>query len=445
MMDESSRTTRNYPESEKLFERAVQVMPGGVNSPVRAFRGVGGIPLFITKGEGPFVIDVDGNRYLDFVGSWGPLIVGHAHPHVRDAVHRAVDRGFSFGAPTEAETELANMIVERVPAVEMVRFVNSGTEATMSAVRLARGATGRDRIIKFAGCYHGHADCFLVAAGSGAMDIGHPDSPGVPRSVAADTLVADFNDASTVEALFEAHSGDVAAVIVEPVGGNAGCIPPQETFLSDLRSLCDRHDALLIFDEVMTGFRVARGGAAERFGVIPDLYTFGKVIGGGFPIGAYAGKRELMAQVAPSGPVYQAGTLSGNPVAVAAGKATLELLDEGAYARLERVGERLETGLKAAVTKNGWALTIHRVGSMFSLFFTEGPVTNVDDVAAADLQLFNTFFHGLLADGIYIAPSAYESSFLSITHSEEHIEHFLTISLKHLEKTFSTETDPVQS
>ena len=443
-MNDFTNTDPRYAASRRLFERALEVLPGGVNSPVRAFRGVGGTPLFIARGDGAIIVDVDGNEYLDFVGSWGPLIAGHAHPHVREAVHRAVDLGFSFGAPTDAETELACMVVDRVPGVEMVRLVNSGTEATMSAVRLARASTGRDRLMKFAGCYHGHADCFLVSAGSGALDIGHPDSPGVPHSVVGDTLVARFNDVASVESLFEHHAGEVAAVIVEPVGGNAGCIPPRGTFLEDLRTLCDRHGALLIFDEVMTGFRIARGGAAERFGVVPDLYTFGKVIGGGFPIGAYAGPRSLMRQIAPSGPVYQAGTLSGNPIAVAAGKATLELLDDSAYAYLERLGGEVENVLTAALTRHGWPITVHRVGSMFSLFFTPGPVTCVDDVTASDRARFSAFFHGLLADGVYIAPSAYESSFLSLAHNEDHISTFVEKCVTHLNEVFSSDKHTVQ-
>ena len=428
---------RGHTTSERLFKSALGVLPGGVNSPVRAFKGVGGTPPFIASGAGAFIIDVDGNEYLDFVGSWGPLIVGHVHPHVAEAVHRSVDRGFSFGAPTEAETVLARMIIDRVPGVEMVRFVNSGTEATMSAVRLARAVTGRDRLIKFAGCYHGHADCFLIAAGSGTLDIGHPDSPGVPKSVVADTLVARYNDVGSAAALLEAQGDDIAAIIVEPVGGNAGCIPPVDSFLQGLRALCDRSGALLIFDEVMTGFRVARGGAAERFGVKPDLFTFGKVIGGGFPIGAYAGREDTMRHVAPSGAVYQAGTLSGNPVAVAAGTATLELLDDDAYAHLEALGSRLETGLDTLISKNGWPLSVNRVGSMFTLFFTPERVTSVDDVKSADLERFSRYFHGLLADGIYIAPSAYESSFLSMAHTAADVDRFLAISGKHLNIIFN--------
>lgn len=436
-MSAAETPQRVFATSERLFENACKVLPGGVSSPVRAFKGVGGTPPFIASGRGAFVVDVDGNEYLDFVGSWGPLIAGHAHPHVAEAVHRAVDSGFSFGAPTEAETILAQMIIDRVPGVEMVRFVNSGTEATMSAVRLARAVTGRDRVIKFAGCYHGHADCFLVAAGSGALDIGHPDSPGVPKSVAADTLVARYNDASSVGALLDAHPDQVAAVIVEPVGGNAGCIPPVDFFLPGLRELCDRFGALLIFDEVMTGFRVARGGAAERFGVAPDLFTFGKVIGGGFPIGAYAGRQETMRHVAPSGAVYQAGTLSGNPVAVAAGTATLELLDNGAYAHLEALGARVEAGLDGMISESGRPLSINRVGSMFTLFFTPEKVVSVEDAKKADLRRFNRYFHGLLGDGIYIAPSAYESSFLSIVHTETDVDRFLAISAKHLTMLFN--------
>lgn len=420
-----------------MFAKAKELLPGGVNSPVRAFKGVGGTPPFIAKGDGAYVFDVDGNRYLDFVGSWGPLIVGHAHPYVKEAVHKALDNGFSFGAPTEGELELASLIVERVPDLEMVRLVSSGTEATMSAVRVARGISQRDRIIKFNGCYHGHADCFLIAAGSGTLDIGEPDSPGVPRSVAADTLVARYNDADSVRTLLEAHPKDVAAVIVEPVGGNAGCIPPENAFLSELRELCTQFGAVLIFDEVMTGFRIARGGAAERYGIIPDLYTFGKVIGGGFPIGAYGGRADIMNTVAPAGAVYQAGTLSGNPVAVAAGKATLELLDNDAYAYLETLGERIENQFTQEIANRSWPLTIQRVGSMFSIFFTPNAVTRVGDATASNVAAFAEYFHGLLEDGFYIAPSAFECSFISTVHTLAQIDEFIEAAFGRLEPVFS--------
>lgn len=425
-------------ESQKLFESAQRVLPGGVNSPVRAFRGVGGTPPFIKKGVGAFVIDEDENSYLDFVGSWGPLIAGHAHPEVVEAVTVALESGFSFGAPTRSETELAEMIIDRVPSVEMVRLVNSGTEATMSAVRLARAFTGHDKIIKFDGCYHGHADCFLIAAGSGMLDIGEPNSPGVPKSVAADTLVARFNDADSVKALLEAYPDEIACVIVEPVGGNAGCIPPQGSFLQDLKVLCEKHGALLIFDEVMTGFRIARGGAIELYGVHPDLVTFGKVIGGGFPIGAYGGRRDIMKEVAPSGAVYQAGTLSGNPIAVAAGIATLNLLDDEAYSYLENLGLLLQNCLRLSIEDEGWPVIIQRVGSMFSLFFTEHAVHRLSDTATVDTERFRDFFHGMLQDGIYMAPSPFESSFISLAHTEILISTFTLKVGDHLERVFST-------
>ena len=422
--------------SEALFERARRVIPGGVNSPVRAFKRVGGTPVFIARAAGAYLYDEDDHRYLDFVGSWGPMILGHGHPKVVEAVREAAGRGFSFGAPTRGEILLAEAIVERVPGIDMVRLVNSGTEATMSAIRVARAATERDRFVKFDGCYHGHADGFLVAAGSGTLDIGHPDSPGVPRMTAADTLVARFNDLASVEALFYAYPGEISAVIVEPVGGNAGCIPPVHGFLEGLRSLCTRHGALLVFDEVMTGFRIARGGAIERFGVRPDLVTFGKVIGGGFPIGAYAGSSDLMRYVAPAGPVYQAGTLSGNPVAVAAGRATLELLDEAAYDRLETLGDFLESRLQEAIGPR--PVTIQRVGSMFSLFFRPQPVLRVDDATSADVERFARFFHGLLDDGYYLAPSPFESSFLSLAHDEERLAGFAGAVAHRLDRVFET-------
>lgn len=422
--------------SARLFEAATKVMPGGVNSPVRAFRGVGGTPPFIKRASGPWVYDEDDNRYLDFVGSWGPMIVGHAHPEVVEAAQRAIRDGFSFGAPTRAETVLAEEIVARVPHIEMVRLVNSGTEATMSAVRLARAATGRDRIVKFDGCYHGHADSFLVAAGSGALDIGEPSSPGVPGAVVKDSLIAPFNDLAVVEDFLAGD--DVAAVIVEPVGGNAGCIPPIDGFLEGLRELCDRHGTLLILDEVMTGFRVARGGAIERYGIRPDLVTFGKVIGGGFPIGAYAGPEHLMRQVAPSGSVYQAGTLSGNPVAVAAGTATLALLDAAAYETLESLGAYLERSLIGVIHETSFPVVLQRVGSMFSLFLRSEPVLRVSDAADIDHEQFASFFHGMLDDGFYLAPSAYESSFLSLSHTPGLIDEFVAGTAEHLHRVFTT-------
>ncbi len=412
----------NLKKSKALFEKANQFIPGGVNSPVRAFKSVGGTPPFIVKGEGACIWDADGNRYIDFVGSWGPLILGHSHPEVLAALYKAIENGTSFGAPTELEIHLAEMIADRVPVAEVVRLVNSGTEATMSAVRLARGILGRDKIIKFDGCYHGHADPFLIAAGSGAMTLGEPNSPGVTAGTAADTLLADFNDMESVRNVFRKHPGQVAAVIVEPVNGNTGCIPPQDHFLSDLRSLCTEHGALLIFDEVMTGFRIARGGANERFGVNPDLLTFGKVIGGGMPIGAYAGKREFMDHVSPMGPVYQAGTLSGNPVAVTAGIETLKQLTPEAYDRLEELGAFWETGIRDLIDNNGWPLTQHRVGSMFSLFFNKQAIRNTRDVAGCDLKSFNRYFHAMLENGVYLAPSQFEAGFLSLAHTRAILE-----------------------
>ncbi len=412
-------------KSKILFKKAQSYMPGGVNSPVRAFGSVGGTPPFIVKAEGAYIEDVDGNRYIDFVGSWGPLILGHAHPEIVAALKQAVEKGTSFGAPTELEILLAEMIVERVPSIEMIRLVNSGTEATMSAIRVARGITGRDKIIKFEGCYHGHGDSFLIAAGSGALTFGQPDSPGVTAGTAADTLLAKFNEISTVAQLFDHYRGEIAGVIVEPVNGNAGCIPPQNNFLNDLRDICDQNGALLIFDEVMTGFRIARGGANERFSIDVDLLTFGKVIGGGLPIGAYGGKKEYMEQVAPAGPIYQAGTLSGNPVAVTAGIETLKRLDKDAYDSLEDLGAYLENGIQAIIDENNYPLFQHRVGSMFSLFFTSKTVQNLDDVKSCDFPKFNQYFHSLLNQGVYMAPSQYEAGFISLAHNEEEITNVL--------------------
>lgn len=409
----------NLKSSETLFARAQQTIPGGVNSPVRAFKGVGGTPPFITKGRGPYIIDADGNRYVDFVGSWGPLILGHAHPEIIASIQKVAQQGTSFGAPTELEIELAEMIVERVPSAEMVRLVNSGTEATMSAVRLARGVTGRDKMIKFDGCYHGHGDSFLIAAGSGALTLGEPNSPGVTKGTAADTLLAQFNDIASVKQLFEKNPDQIACVIVEPVNGNTGCIPPQENFLQNLRTLCSEQGALLIMDEVMTGFRVARGGANELYGVDADLLTFGKVIGGGMPIGAYGGKRKYMEQVSPIGPVYQAGTLSGNPMAVTAGIETLKKLDKLAYDKLDSLSKHWATGLQKIIDKNGYPLTQHRVGSMFTLFFSDNAIRNTLDVAQCDIEKFNQWFHGMLAQGVYLAPSQYEAGFMSLAHTFE--------------------------
>ena len=405
--------------SVKLFNRAKQIIPGGVNSPVRAFTSVGGTPPFIKKAEGAFIWDEDGNRYIDYVGTWGPAILGHAHPEVISAIQQVVMDGTSFGAPTEKEIILAEMIIDRVPGCDMVRLVNSGTEATMSAIRLARGITGRDKIIKFDGCYHGHGDSFLIAAGSGALTLGEPNSPGVTKGTANDTLIAQFNEIESVSELFAKYSKEIAAVIVEPVNGNTGCIPPQNDFLNDLKNLCNREGTLLIFDEVMTGFRVARGGAAELYNVIPDLFTFGKVIGGGLPIGAYGGKKELMEQIAPCGPVYQAGTLSGNPMAVTAGIETLKRLTPKAYNKLDALGDYYGTKIQALIDTYDYPICQKRVGSMFSLFFHQGPMRNTQDVAKCDFDAFKNFFHILLDSGIYIAPSQYEVGFNSLAHDRK--------------------------
>lgn len=413
---------KKLTNSQQLMERAQQLIPGGVNSPVRAFKSVGGIPPFIVKGEGPYVIDADGNKYIDYVGSWGPLILGHAHPEVIAAVTETISDGTSFGAPTEREIILAEMIVDRVPSTEMVRLVNSGTEATMSAIRLARGITGRDKIVKFEGGYHGHGDSFLIAAGSGALTLGKPDSPGVTTGTAKDTLLAKFNDIESVVGLFKKLNDQIACVIVEPVNGNVGCIPPQNNFLKDLRELCTRNSSLLILDEVMTGFRVARGGANELYNIDADILTFGKVIGGGFPIGAYGGKKEFMEYIAPAGPVYQAGTLSGNPVAVTAGIETLKHLDQRAYDQLEKSSAYFEQKVQSLIDENDYPLTQHRVGSMFSLFFSKYPIRNIDDVNLCDFKRFNQYFHSLLDNGIYIAPSQYEAGFISLAHQKADLD-----------------------
>ncbi|MFO7895219.1 MAG: glutamate-1-semialdehyde 2,1-aminomutase [Longimicrobiales bacterium] len=414
----------NRTESQRHFDAARKLIPGGVNSPVRAFGSVGGTPVFFERAEGARMWDADGNEYLDYMGSWGPMILGHNHPDVRGALETALGKGTSFGAPTSGEVELAGLVTEMVPSVDVVRLVNSGTEATMSALRLARAATDRDRIIKFRGGYHGHGDSFLVEAGSGAATLGVPSSPGVTQGAAKDTLVAEFNDLDSVRALLAENRGEVAAVIVEPVAGNMGCIPPQDGFLEGLRRLCDEHGALLIFDEVMTGFRVAPGGAQERYGVLPDLTTLGKVIGGGLPVGAYGGREHLMRQVAPDGPVYQAGTLSGNPLAMAAGIATLTRLREHPeiYDELERLGSRLEHGMPELTQSSGWPLWWSRVGAMATLFFTNTPVTGWATSSQQDKEKFGQYFHGMLDRGFYLPPSPFEALFLSAALSDEDID-----------------------
>lgn len=418
---------RPLPESQRLLERARRVIPGGVNSPVRAFGAVGGTPPFIARAAGARLWDADGHEYLDYLGSWGPMILGHAHPEIVAAVREAAALGMSYGAPTAREVELAELITSCAPAVEKVRLVSSGTEATMSAVRLARAATGRPKIIKFEGCYHGHGDSFLIKAGSGAATFGTPSSPGVTAGTAADTLNARYNDLGSVETLFAANAGAIAAVIVEPVAANLGVVAPAPGFLAGLRRLTEKHGALLIFDEVITGFRLALGGAQEHYGVWPDLSTFGKILGGGLPLGAYGGRADLMDQMAPAGPVYQAGTLSGNPLATAAGLAQLRLLaaDQGLYARLEALGETLASGLRAALAESGVAGTVNRVGSLLCLYFTDGPVTDWDSAARADRRRYAGYFHALLAAGIYMAPSQFEAAFLSGAHTTEDVERTL--------------------
>ena len=405
--------------SEQLFERAKRVLPGGVNSPVRAYRAVGMAPRFITRADGAYIYDEDGKRYIDYVCSWGPMILGHNHPVIREAVERAVKDGLSFGAPTRREVEIAELMIGMVPNIEMVRMVNSGTEAVMSALRLARGATGRDKLIKFEGCYHGHSDCMLVNAGSSALAGGHPSSAGVPVGAARDTLTAQFNDLASVEALLEQNPGQVAAVIVEPVAANMGVVGPAPGFLAGLRALCDKHGALLIFDEVITGFRLAPGGAQAYFGVRADLVTFGKIIGGGLPVGAFGGKREYMSRVAPAGDVYQAGTLSGNPLAMAAGIATLSVLKASDYAALEARVEAFAAELESILRGKGVPVTVNRLASMYTVFFSDGPLRNFEDVKNSDTEMYSRFFRAMRERNIFVAPSAFEVAMVSFAHTEE--------------------------
>lgn len=404
-----------YTRSSQLFAEASEVLPGGVNSPVRAFKSVGGTPIFAKEAKGAYLYDEDGNRLIDYINSWGPMLLGHAYEPVVTAVIEKAKKGTSFGMPTELETEIAKLALSMVPGIEKIRFVNSGTEACMSAVRLARGFTNRDKIIKFAGCYHGHSDSFLIQAGSGAITFGAPNSPGVTQGTAKDTLLARYNDLDNVRSLFEANKNEIAAIIIEPVAGNMGCVPPQEGFLKGLRTLCDEHGALLIFDEVMTGFRLSKGGAQELFGINADIVTFGKVIGGGLPVGAFAARNEIMNYLAPLGPVYQAGTLSGNPLAMAAGLAMLQDINtnEGLFERLEQKTAYLEKGIRKQLEKAGVVFTINRVGSMISVHFDERPVVDFDTAKNGDNESFKKFFHGLLQEGIYIAPSAYETWFIT--------------------------------
>jgi len=418
--------------SETLFEQAQKYIPGGVNSPVRAFKGVGGTPLFFKHAEGAYLFDEDDRRYIDYVGSWGPMILGHSDQRIKDALHAQVDLGIGYGAPTALETEMAKKVCELVPSIDLVRMVNSGTEATMSAIRLARGYTGRDKIVKFEGCYHGHVDSLLVKAGSGALTLGVPNSPGIPASLAEHTITLNFNDIDGVRETFKEIGEQVAAIIVEPVAGNMNCIPPAPGFLEGLREVCDEYGTVLIFDEVMTGFRVSLGGAQGLYGVTPDLTALGKVIGGGLPVGAFGGKREIMEHISPLGPVYQAGTLSGNPLAMTAGLTTLNAISEpGFHDRLAEKTSRLTKGLKQAADEAGIPLTVQSAGAMFGLFFTEEPnINRFDQVMACDVERFKKFFQGMLGEGVYLAPSAFEAGFVCAALSDKDIEDTIAAARK---------------
>lgn len=421
-----------YQRSSALFSEAQKYIPGGVNSPVRAFKSVGGVPVFMKAAKGAYLTDVDDNTYIDYVNSWGPAILGHTHPEVLEAVKEQAEKGFSYGTPTELETEIAKLITENVPNIDQIRMVSSGTEACMSAIRLARGFTGREKIIKFEGCYHGHSDSFLIKAGSGAATFGNPNSPGVTQGTAKDTLLARYNDFEQVQDLFKQNEGEIAAIIIEPVAGNMGCVLPENNFLQNLRNICDEHGALLIFDEVMTGFRLAFGGAQEVFGIKADLVTYGKVIGGGMPVGAFAGRNEIMDHLAPKGAVYQAGTLSGNPLAMRAGLKTLELIrnDADFYSNINKSAETLDFEIGKILNEKGIAHRVNRKGSMMSIFFHISSVSNFDEAANANHALFNNFFHQLLKNGIYLPPSGYETWFISDAIKQQEIDKTLEVIRK---------------
>ena len=429
----------NTEKSKILFERAKKILPGGVNSPVRAFKSVGGTPIFIERGEGSKIYDVDGNEYIDYIGSWGPHLFGHNPPFIKEAIKNALERGTSFGTPTELEVEIAELVRELVPSIEMIRFVNSGTEATMSAIRVARGFTKRNKIIKFEGCYHGHADFFLIKAGSGALTFGVPTSPGVTEGNAKDTLVADFNKIESVKKLISENKNEIAAIIIEPIAGNMGVVPAEKSFLEELRQICNEEKIVLIFDEVMTGFRVAKGGAQEIYGIQPDLTTFGKIIGGGLPVGAYGGKAEIMSLVAPAGPVYQAGTLSGNPLAMSAGHSALSYIKNHPeiYQQLEMKSRKLEEGMKNNLKEAGKNFTINRVGSMMTLFFTEREVKYYDDAVSSDTKLFANYFQEMLIQGIYLPPAQFEAFFISTAHSDDDINKTIEVQREVFRKIFT--------